>query len=147
MALSSKSFDVVNQKTRQQKGPLVRVELSPGRFVKMHREDAIAAGHIAPQGGEKMRPAAENKMLTAAEDKGVVPHPQPLYPPGTSSQGERGASEEEADFTSIPGVGPATARALKARRIETFEQLRAAGQLDFVSPQAMQAIEKWRAGG
>jgi predicted flap endonuclease-1-like 5' DNA nuclease len=139
--LSSKSFDVVNQKTRQQKGPLVRVELSPGRFVKMHREDAIAAGHIAPQGGEKNMPAAENKMRPAAEDK--FHEPAGDKAPPTPQRGE----EEEADFTSIPGVGPATARALKARGIVTFAALRVAGQLDFISPQARGAIEQWKKSG
>jgi predicted flap endonuclease-1-like 5' DNA nuclease len=115
----------------------------------MHREDAIAAGHIAPlrqaqdaaQGGEKMRAAGENKMLPAAEDK--FHEPAGDKAPPTPQRGE----EEEADFTSIPGVGPATARALKAQRIQTFEQLRAAGQLDFISPQAREAIEQWKKSG
>lgn len=131
MALSSKSFEVVNSQTRQQKGPVIRVEVSPGRFVKMHREDAVKGGYMAaPPPQEKSKPATEDKMKRAAEDKSL-------------STG-REEVDVEADFTSIAGIGPATARVLKLNGITTFEALRNAGTLTFISAASRQAIEKWK---
>ena len=99
--LSSKSFDIVNQKTRQQKGPIVRVELSPGRFVKMHREDAIAAGYI------KAKPAGENKMLPAAEDKALSPDPSPRAEKGTISGGDMAFPSPFGDWADRCPLSPA----------------------------------------
>lgn len=129
--INKSSFSLTN--VPKKRGPLVRVELQPGRFVKMYQEDAIAAGYI------KEKPAAENKMRLPAEDKRKAELPAEV-------ELEQGPPAP-ADFTTISGVGPATARLLTTRGITTFEQLRQAGTLDYVSVQAMQAIERWRQSG
>jgi hypothetical protein len=130
--LSSKSFTVDTPQTRAKRGPLVRVEISPGRFVKMHEQDAVAAGHIKPKGRP---PQEEDKQRPAGGDKSGAGQPagKPAGEPVTMD-----------DLTTVAGVGRATARALQARGITTFEQLRQAGPLDYLSPQTMQAIEQWR---
>lgn len=127
------------------KGKLVRVELQPGRFVKMFEADAVAQGLIE----KKKRPASGDKMRRPGGDKGNSPSPQP--PPtgrGSMASADEAAGEEKAapldDFTVIEGIGPATARALQARGIKTFEELRAANDLGFLSSQAQTAIEQWR---
>lgn len=108
------------------KGKLIRVELQPGRFVKMHEVDAAAAGYITlPQ--KKMKPAQENKMAMPKEVK-TKPLPQ----------------VEPENFTEINGIGPATARALNNHGINTFDDLRAASDLDFLPISAQSAIERWR---
>ncbi len=139
--LSSKSFELSTPQTRARKGPLVRVEISPGRYVKMHETDAVARGYI------KARPPAGDKVLKPAGDKTVQGSGFRVQGSEIGVQGsgdESQNSEPKDDFTIIAGVGPATARALQARGIVTFEQLRQAGALDYVSAQAMQAIEQWR---
>lgn len=120
------------------KGPLVRVQLQPGRFVKMHEEDAIAQGLLE----SKARSAGQNKMRTPAANKGA------------GEQGGKGAGEPDTppdpppadDLTAIAGVGKATARALQARGIDSFEKLRQATpeKLNFLGKQALQAIEDWK---
>ena len=109
------------------KGPLVKVEIRPGQFVKMYRDDAIAAGHLKAKEPvqNKMQPQPANKMRLPEEDK--EPDPAPAD-----------------DFTSIPGVGPATARALVAHGITTFEQLRDAENLDYLTETVKAAIEEWK---
>jgi predicted flap endonuclease-1-like 5' DNA nuclease len=127
------SWPLVTREDVMKKGKLVRIELSPGRFVKMHEKDAIAQGLLKP----KAQPPAKNKMKPPQGDKVVAP-PDPS---------EGGKEKEGDDFTTIDGVGPATARALQAHGIATFEQLRQAHEasaLDFLSAQARQAIERWR---
>lgn len=127
--ISSKSFEINSPQTRAKKGPLVRVELQPGRFVKMHKVDAVAAGLIEG----KAKPAAGNKLRPPAEDK-------------STKKQESGEKTEKVvdDFTTIDGIGPASARALQVRGITSFEQLRQATTLDYLTPQARQAIEQWR---
>lgn len=126
-----KTWPVDNQEVRMRKGPLVKVQIGPGQYIKMYREDAIKAGHI------KAQPPAQNKMRTPAADKAVEPpesveEKTPEAPPAD-------------DFTAIDGVGPATARALVAHGITTFEQLKAAGELSYLAPKANEAIAAWRA--
>lgn len=117
------------------KGPLVRVELQPGRFVKMYEQDAIAQGLLEakakPPGENKMLPPAGNKMVEAQGSKGAGEQDDPPDPPAD-------------DLTTIDGIGPATARALQARGITTFEDLRKAGDLNFISAQAQKAIDEWK---
>lgn len=98
------------------KGPLIRVELSPGRFVKMHRQHAIEAGFLdAPP---KMRTVkTENKMITPVENKAD-------------------------DFTEIPGVGKASVELLNNQGVFTFKQLRSA-DLSGLYYRARQSIEEW----
>lgn len=113
------------------KGPLVKVHLGNGRYVKMHREDAIAAGHIdAPQ--EKAQPQPQTKERPKRQDKQITPQ-------------ETKAAQPADDFTVIDGVGPATARALEANGVTTFDELRDAGDLDYLSASVNAAIEEWRA--
>ena len=113
------------------KGKLVNIQISPGRFVKMYEADAIARGLLKakPQAPNKMRVPGQNK--TAPEEKLEMPVEE--KPPAD-------------DFTTIPGVGPATARALVTHGVTSFDQLRSAGKLDYLSSKTMQAIEAWRNG-
>ncbi len=101
------------------KGPLVRVELEPGRFVKVHKEDAREAGLL------KQRRAPGDKMRKPSGDKAQAPAP--------------------ADFTVIEGVGSATAATIQAQGIRTLEALRTA-DLGFLSGRAQAAVEAWRDG-
>lgn len=131
--VSKQSFTRATKKS----GPLVKVEISPGHVVKMYKEDAIAEGYLPPE--IKAMPPAENKMMPRSENKAA----------GERGSGGAGEIKQETktgpdDFTTIPGVGRATARALQARGVTTFEQLRQAGALDYVSESAMKAIEAWR---
>lgn len=137
--VSSKSFELVNAKTRQQKGPLVTVEISPGRHVKMYQADAEEQGLI-----QKSRPAAEDKSLKPAEDKR---REGPSERPGERREAETTVPQPSApadDLTEIDGVGKATARALAAAGIVTFEQLKTADIERIVSGNALAAIEEWR---
>lgn len=130
--VSKQSFTRATKKS----GPLVKVEISPGHVVKMYKEDAIAEGYLPPETKSKMIPPAENKIIPPAENKAAEPPPPEVDTPKAGPD----------DFTMIPGVGRATARALQARGVTTFEQLRQAGQVDYVSESAMKAIEAWRNG-
>ena len=130
------------------KGPLVRVELQPGRFVKKYEEDAVLDGYAEDEdgvwrlaaGGPKKKGGKpqETKIRKPQEDKGKRPAE------------EKAPAEEPPvpadDFTVIDGVGPATARALAAHEIRTFDELREA-RLDFLTGQALAAIEEWRTDG
>lgn len=128
---SRRNWPIDNQEARLKKGRLIRVEISPGRIVKMYEADAAARGYVVPQ-VEKALPPAQNKMRLPEEDKNA----------------EAGKSQEPADdFTTIDGVGPATARALVVNGITTFAQLRAAGKLSFLTASANAAIEEWRNNG
>lgn len=132
MALINKdSFSDDNARIRANKGPLIRVEIAPGRFVKMYRADAEAAGHIAPT-ATKAAPPAENKMMPPVENKTV------------SAANTDAEMAEPDDLATIPGIGRASARALTARGITTFAQLRQATSLDFLSPAAQAAVVTWR---
>lgn len=122
------------------KGPLVKVKISEGRFVKMYEADAIAQGLIPDP--KKARPRPHDKMLSPEGDKSATgamrqsgePEPEPPAPPPVM-----------ADFESIEGIGPASARALAAHGITTFDELAAAEKLSFLTPQAREAIEAWKA--
>lgn len=165
--LSSKSFVIENDKTRKGKGPLIKVEIGPGQYRKMYQVDAVKAGLIAApvhhgghgahgDGGEgagekrregegnKMRPVEGNKVKQAGGEKGVSMEtgaPSPLAP-----LPERRGGED--DFTSIPGVGRATAKLLKMRGVGTLDQLRAASKAKALgdlglSGAAQAAIAAW----
>lgn len=117
------------------KGPLIRVELQPGRYVKMHRQDAIDQGLLKPKkkpkekAPKKGRKPARDKMRRPERDKALsATANKPDTPPD--------------DFTVIPGVGPATAGELQQHGIRTFEQLRKA-DVGFLHGRAQTAIEEW----
>lgn len=129
------NWPLITQEERMKRGPLVKVEISPGRYVKMHQEDAIARGLIPSE--KKKRPAGRDKMRSPGRDKGAPPQPPP--------EGGQNAATTD-DFTVIPGVGPATARALEAHGFSTLEQLREVGELTFLGSAINLAIEEWRSG-
>jgi len=120
-----KNWPVDNQQVRAKKGKLIRVQIKPGRYVKMYEADAIAQGYI------KAQPQAENKMRQPPGNK-VAPEEPPEEKP------------QADDFITIPGIGPATARALVSHGITTFEQLKSAGDLAYLTAKGRDAIEAWR---
>lgn len=127
-------WPVDNQEVRMRKGPLVRVQKAPGQYVKMYEADAIRLGLLQ----EKSKPAGGDKMRKPERNKAVEPETtdQPADPP-----------KPDDDFTIIPGVGAATARALAAHGITTFEQLddavhrQGADSLDFLPDKTVDAID------
>lgn len=123
------------------KGPLIKVEISPGRYVKMYQADAEADGLVKPS--EKALPATGNKMLPPSANK-MAEKTEGVADPGAAAPADPAAAD---NFATIQGIGMASARALVARGITTFEQLRQATQLDFLSATARQAVEKWRQDG
>lgn len=113
------------------KGPLVRVELQPGRFVKMHEADAVEQGLIEPK--KKSRPKPNDKQRLPQKDKASsTPTPEEEQP-----------EQQADDFTIIDGVGPATARALAAHGITTFADLKATENFDFLGAKTAEAITEW----
>ncbi len=108
------------------KGKLVRVTLPDGRVVKMYEADAMKKGLVEPEQKARQKP----------QDKAAIPE----------ANKEPEPAAEPDDFTTIHGVGPATARALVAHGIVTFGDLREAGELDYLPDNVNAAIEKWRAG-
>jgi hypothetical protein len=125
-----RAWPLDNQQTRAKKGKLVRVRLGRGQVVKMYEADAIAQGLIPG----KAKPQAENKMRVPVGNKAVPDAPAEELP-------------KPDDFTTISGIGPATARALIAHGIATFEQLRAAEELPYLTGKARDAIASWRNNG
>jgi predicted flap endonuclease-1-like 5' DNA nuclease len=118
-----KEWPVDNQEVRRMKGRLIRVEIGPGQYRMMYQADAERLGLV------KAREPVQNKMVEPAENKTVEPEPV-----------------RADDFTTISGVGRAAARALAANGITTFNGLRAAGELDYLTAKVNQAIEDWRGG-
>jgi predicted flap endonuclease-1-like 5' DNA nuclease len=125
MIIDNKEWKIINQEVRMKKGKLVNIKISEGRYVKMYEADAIDQGLL------KAKPQAPNKMRMPVDNK-TDPKPMPEEKPPAD------------DFASIPGIGKATARALISHGITTFEQLKAVGNLDYLTDKNMQAIEAWR---
>lgn len=129
--LTEKSkWPLITQEANMKKGCLVRVSLGHGQFVKMYESDAIAQGKLP----SKAKPQAANKMRLPQENKSVPEAPEVENAPIVD------------DFSTIPGIGKAAARALVGHGITTFEQLRQAGSLDYLLPKTLKAIEEWRSG-
>lgn len=146
--IDSSSWPIRTREDDMKKGPLIKVEIYPGRYVKMYQADAEAQGLLKPS--EKAKPATGNKTLPPTGNKTLPPTADKTAPAGKTAETDAPAHADPApvdDFTTIQGIGLASARALVARDITTFEQLRQAGQLEFLSPSARQAIEKWRQDG
>lgn len=127
-----KTWKISNQKTRAQRGPLLRVRHPDGHITHMYEADAIEAGLLPAKAKMKTTPA--NKMAPAPDDKAPAPAPAPV-------------EAVPDDFTTISGVGRASARSLAAQGITTFSQLRTAdlGRLS-LSKAVVAAIEEWRGG-
>lgn len=122
---SRKTWKVSNQANRAQRGPLIRVTHPNGMVTKMYQQDAIDAGLIP---GRKAAPPPENKLASLPENKASLPEETP-----------------PDDFTTIPGVGQASARSLVAQGIRTFAQLRKADlETVTLSKTVINAIEAWR---
>jgi len=124
------------------RGPLVRVELEPGRFVKMYKKDAGALGLLKPSPQGKVRRPGGDKMRRPEGDKGQPP-PQPS--PKEGEEAEVSTRVITDDFTVIPGIGEATAAMLRERGILTLEVLREMETGDLPARVA-RAIERWRDG-
>lgn len=71
------------------RGPLIKVQIGPGRFVKMYERDAIARGLV-----KKERPQVENKMMAPEEEKST-PLTSPSLTPGPLPEGEGVKGEGE----------------------------------------------------
>lgn len=143
---SRDTWRLVTQESRMKKGPLVRVKLQEGRYAKMYRQDAIEQGLLEPDEDEKKEQSAPQKKSRPAQGDKMR---QPQKDKGAAEQSVEDAAppEPDDDFTTIDGVGPATARALAANGVETFEALREAGELDYLSATVNAAIEEWRNSG
>ena len=84
------------------RGPLIKVQIGPGRFVKMYERDAIARGLV-----KKERPQVENKMMVPDGEKipltpdplpkgeGDSPSPLTLNPPGAAHPAGSSSPGEE----------------------------------------------------
>jgi predicted flap endonuclease-1-like 5' DNA nuclease len=101
----------------------------------MYEADAIAQGKLPG----KAKEAPQNKMRDPAAKQNKSAPQEPEV--------ESAPVEAADDFTTIPGIGKGTARALIANGITSFEQLRQAGTLKYLTPKTMQAIEAWRKDG
>jgi predicted flap endonuclease-1-like 5' DNA nuclease len=123
------------------KGPLVRVELEPGRFVKMHRGDARKMGLLEPARGKKREPSGD-KMRRPERDKVstriLIDSEEPEIVEVTIG----GKAE---DLTVVDGIGAATAAMLHERGILTLDELRRVETVDLPARVA-RAIERWRDG-
>lgn len=113
------------------KGKLINIDLGKGRFVKMYEADAIARGLL------KAKPQAPNKMRVPGQNK-ATPEEKPEAPPEEKPPAD--------DFSTIAGIGKATAKALAVHGIITFEQLRSAGTLVYLGDKMNKVIESWRNG-
>jgi predicted flap endonuclease-1-like 5' DNA nuclease len=131
MIINSKEWSLITQEVRMNKGKLVNIQISPGRYVKMYESDAIAKGLL------KAKPQPANKMRVPSQNK-AAPEEKPEVPPEVKPPAD--------DFMTIPGIGKATARALETHGITTFEQLRSAGTLVYLSDKMNKVIESWRNG-
>jgi predicted flap endonuclease-1-like 5' DNA nuclease len=124
------------------------VELAPGRFAKMHKQDAIEAGLFQA----KKREPQEDKMRRPAEDKAEGKGAEEQGSGGAKETAAQGLAELERaedvdDFTVIPGVGPSTAENLWLLGFRRLEELRSpSADLNELDARARRAIERWRDG-
>lgn len=159
--IDSNSFTKSTDKSRAAKGPLVKVQLPAGNWVKMYRADAVAQGLIEAPAESKAAPPQENKMVPPAGNKDEAGTAVADVP---ATEGAETAVEDMAtfmadavdaglipgspdDLTHINGVGLATARLLNSHGIVTFAQLRAATDLSFLAQKQQDDIKAWRDNG
>lgn len=147
---SRDSWVLIKKDDNLNKGPLIRVEIAPGQFVKMYQAEALERGLIP---GEKKKTPQGNKIRKPEGDKIRKPEgdknsqPSGLNEENPDTIAESGYEEGESgadDFTVIRGVGLGADRALKANGIETFSQLMSAGEMDFLTPKVNKSIQNWR---
>lgn len=134
---SRSNWEIQTEQKNKTKGPLIRVEIRKGQFVRMYEQDAVNRGLI-----QKKAPPGKNKMITPGGNKQAAPPEEKKAPAPEKTETEALAD----DLTEIPGVGPATQRALRTHGIETFETLMIATDLSFLTPGVVDVIEKWREG-
>jgi predicted flap endonuclease-1-like 5' DNA nuclease len=173
MIINSKEWVLINQEKRMNKGKLINVELSRGRYVKMYEADAIAQGLIKPtriaavrQSHEppaaakartpeanKMRKAPANKTGQRIEtDQRMAIEPQAaiaeiaklLTEERSKVEDEAPPPVEQPGPESIPGIGKASARALAAHGVITLDALKEAQDLDYLPAKVLAAIAEWR---
>jgi predicted flap endonuclease-1-like 5' DNA nuclease len=130
------------------KGPLVRVELEPGRFVKMYKEDARAQGLLAPKKerrptGDKARRPENDKARRPDADKAST---RVLIDSEEPEIVEVTIGGKAEDLTVVDGIGEAAAAMLHECGILTLDELRAVETCDLPARVA-RAIERWRDGG
>lgn len=174
LAFNSSQF-VTNSKTKHKKKfqPLVKVEIRPGEFVKVHPEDI---DKVFEQTREAKMPVVKSSeswpRVTAHLNRGKGPLVKIEIKPGQAvkmyrrdaieqgfldevwegeqtevqpnNDGDNDPPVVQDDFTEINGVGPATAKLILNRGILTFEQLKAA-DVSFLSPKAAEAVDDWKA--
>ena len=89
------------------RGPLIKVQIGPGRFVKMYERDAIARGLV-----KKERPQVENKMMVPEEDKST---------PSPSSRPSPTGEEEMTPPLTLPSGGEGEKRKRKRGAVRDRE--------------------------
>lgn len=92
-------------------GRVVAVQIRPGQWVKMTKEEAIEKGYL--RGAQSPVAKVENKQLERVE---LAAAPEIALVP------EEGEGPEGFDFLSLDGVGKASARVLQIRGITTLQQ-------------------------
>lgn len=121
---SRNNWSIETEESRMKKGPLVRVEIRPGQFVKIHQSELKNPSKaIYPQGDKLDHAAVQNKQTI---------EPGPVDPVVFD------------DLAAIHGLGQASARALNENGILTFAQLAAAGELSYLAPKVNASIMEWR---
>ena len=97
--------------------PILDVLYTPGTVVIL----CLADGHKVPW--DPATPPAEMPVETDPSSPGA----DPVTTPDADSDRPNADSDRRADFTAIPGIGPAGAAALQEAGYTTFQQLAAAG--------------------
>lgn len=131
------------QASRRNRGPLLKVKHPDGHWTKMYEQDAIDAGLLK----RKQAPAPANKLAPAPENKSAALPVLDDSPVTVGDVIEAIAAPVSDDFTTINGIGRATARLLFAQNVLTFEQLRTVDLESLsLSKTAVASIEAWRNG-
>ena len=119
---SRDSWPIITEEIQQKKGPLVRVEIAPGQFVKMYKSD-VQNKSRHPESNKIAPGPAGNKDM---EDLDIQD------------------SVESEDLTVIPGVGKASERALNENGLFTLYQIYTSGEFGFLSENVNSKIQAWR---
>jgi predicted flap endonuclease-1-like 5' DNA nuclease len=119
------------------KGKLVRVEIAPGRFVKMYEADA-------KQVQSKMQPQVQNKMVVPTQNKSVSLPVEELSMEidEIEEEGFEDVQEDVEEFTAIPGIGEAAAKKIIEQGIRNIIQLEQSNW-NFLPKNARKALEEY----